>query len=190
VEVWRLALCMMIVGGCDRVMQLIEVKGGVAPDGAGGDTDARSRPVGCPADYLISLASSASYYKALAPMEWRAAAAACAMDRKTSGAETHLVVLSNDAERQEATLWMGNVEWWIGYSDLHGPENVFRWVTSEDTGGYPTNKQLPWDSDQPDATGPACAEVRTTGQLHDEACTDASSSLCECDLFADVPANR
>lgn len=186
---WRPALCLLLATGCDRVVQLIEVED-VRVDAAGTTVDARVRPVGCPAGYDISLPSSASFYKSLSKMGWRAAAAACASDRVNEGAETHLLVLSNDSEHLEAAMWMGAVEWWVGYSDLHGPDNQFRWVSAEDTGGYPVNKQLPWDSDQPDATGPACAEVRTTGQLHDEACEDVDPSLCECDAFPDVPANR
>jgi hypothetical protein len=179
----------LLATGCDRVLQLVEVKDGrVEADGT--TIDARPRPVGCPAGYDISLPSSSSFYRTLGAMQWQAAGAVCASDRTTAGAETHLIVLSNDAERSEAALSMGAVEWWIGYSDLHGPDDQFRRVTAEDTGGYPVNKQLPWDSDQPDAVGPACAEVRDTGQLHDEGCTDVDVSLCECDSFPDVPANR
>jgi hypothetical protein len=177
------------VAGCDRVLQLVELEDGrVAPDGS--TSDARPRPVGCPTSYSLSLPSSASYYRIIGKMAWRAAAAACAADRTVEGAETHLVVMSNDLERAEAAEAMGAVEWWIGYSDLHGPDDQFRWVTAEDTAGYPINKQLPWDSDQPDAIGPACAEVRDTGQFHDESCGDSDVSLCECDAFPDVPANR
>jgi hypothetical protein len=188
-HVWRLALWGLLATGCDRVLQLVEVKDGrVEADGP--TVDALIRPVGCPADYDTSLPSSASYYRKLPMMNWQAAAAACASDRMVAGAETHLIVLSNDSERAESALSMGAIEWWIGYSDLKGPDDAFRWVTAENTNGYPVNKQIPWDSDQPDAVVPACGEVRDTGQLHDASCSDLDVSLCECDAFSDVPANR
>ncbi len=100
---------------------------------------------------------------------------------------THLVVLSNQDEFDDLATRM-STDWWSGYSDLATP-GTWRWVTNEDTFGWPVQMRYPWEPDQPDAMS-QCGQIRPTGSLHDKDCTDAAAYICECDEYPDTPMNR
>lgn len=188
--------CLFALVACNQAFGLHDT---VVVNGEAGVQDASvdsprpdGEPAGCPASYDKILQQTASRYRVNVSTETFAFAAAdCAND---APGLTHLIVLSN---RQE---WLGLMttppmflfgDTWIGASDNRSRDARFRWVTDEDTAGFVVPATVavePWEPDQPDARG-QCGELRASGSLHDELCTSSANYICECDGYADNPAN-
>jgi hypothetical protein len=140
----------------------------------------------CPAPYGITVTGSMSKYRVVTtPASWPAAAADCADD----GANTHLVVLSDSAERV-ALLPHFDPFRYIGHTDRL-VEGTFRAVTDEPD-GYPaltTTQQPPWAGGEPAGRGDCAALVQANGELYDADCATAVTYVCECDAYANDPTN-
>jgi hypothetical protein len=186
---------MLSLGGCDQLFQLSHVD-----DPAAGGSDAvvdtprpDGEPTGCPSDYSIRLQTTASLYRLVLTTEnWSTAEGDCADDAPMGG--THLIILSNQQE------WLSLItmpptflfdDTWIGATARKNGGIDFQWVTAENTGGFvvpATPGSSPWESDQPSSDG-QCGELRASGSLHDEDCSNPSNYICECDGHPEVPAN-
>jgi hypothetical protein len=180
-----------LVAACDRVWGLDDLV--AQPRGDGGMADSGpdaprpdGEPMGCPASYDHILQTTASRYRVvLSHRQWVSAANDCAGD---APGLTHMLVLSNQGEHDAMLtvapalpMWLYD-DTWLGATDLVTRNSTFRWVTSEVT-GYVVPAALgtlPWEPDQPDATG-QCAQMRITGAVHDKDCTSAANYICECD---------
>ncbi|HSD86026.1 MAG TPA: C-type lectin domain-containing protein [Kofleriaceae bacterium] len=191
---WRLAV-VLALAGCDGAFGLLHV---YPPEDApaGGDTapDApRIRPDGepanCPADYTTTLVTTASRYKLVTTTaDWATAAAMCAAN--STGAHTHLMVLSAPEEWEELRAQAGTmvmVDTWIGFSD-RVTEGTFQWVTAEPNQYAQMYMMTPWEIDQPDGDGD-CGEIRmASAALHDKDCANTDPYICECDDSANDPS--
>jgi len=155
------------------------------PDAAAGDG---VLPAQCPLGYAATV--TAGVYRIVeTPATWNAARADCRDD----GAATHLVVLSNDDERAAVRLLVPTGDVWLGISDRVNT-SVWRWVTNEDTHGYPpsTVGMKPWKAGKPDngdGGDQDCVEMQPAGDWDDKRCdTDTNAYVCECDAYAEDPA--
>lgn len=176
--------------GCNSVFGLDETR--LVPPGDGGADAPRpdGEPAGCPASYDFILQTTASRYRLVtSTTPFAEAAADCADD---AAGLTHLLVLSNEAERSALITLPPKYlvdDTWIGATAPAGT-TAYRWITAEDTAGYVVPAGLgtaPWEGDQPDNPG-GCGELRAlSGSLHDEGCDSSSNYICECDGFADDP---
>jgi hypothetical protein len=161
-----------------------------APDGAPPPPpDAMPNDL-CPADY--GTFSGRRYRPVLTFLPFAVAAEDCADDRVPGSIyHTHLVVLDDDLERSFVDATFQLVVAWIGLSDIVG-EGQWRWVTLQDTMGYPP-AWGPWATNQPDDGGNAmnedCVFIANPGAvLGDADCALGLRYVCECDLFADTPS--
>jgi hypothetical protein len=182
------------LAGCDRLWGLFPTV--EQPGSVDAITIDLPPPQACPSTYAMGLPphiSTSLYRIELAkPAEWYKAADICGEENKTAGSFTHLVVLSNDSERDQLAPYVpdsGKI--WIGYSDVFA-DNQFEWVTAEDTHGYPTFGGPPWEQDDPDKLGPGCITLRSgrPATIGDTTCTDPEPFICECDGYADLPDRR
>ena len=169
---------------------------GPPSDGASGDgppipvdggTDG-ALPPGCPPQYQQV---GERWYRFAAPTirEWTVAADVCAADSALAGPGwfTHLAVISDGTEQAQLLGQIGMTQWaWIGYSDLVA-ETQFRWVTDE-----ASSANLIWLAQQPDngaGNGPQhCVRLGAVG-LDDDFCNLLQPYVCECDAYANQPAN-
>ena len=114
---------------------------------------------------------------------WLSAEDACALDG------THLIVLDSEIERNATKAFLDkNV--WIGLSD-RVTEGTFIPVTDQQT-NFPPATGVPWAAGQPDGAQPNehCVQMLvTTGELEDIPCGNGRAYICECDGFAENPAN-
>lgn len=154
----------------------------VPPDVA----DAQPPGDACPASY--SLTSGMSHYRMIATnLTWLAAAQDCADDMAIGTKHTHLVVVASDAERTQLAA-MGVVVGWVGLTDIK-TEGTYRWVTGEPT-TYPPPNGTPWAQGEPDnALGQDCVAASLAAQWQDANCGATTTSLCECDDYANDPTS-
>ena len=143
-------------------------------------------PIQCPADYAATV--TAGIYRVVdTPTTWNAARADCHDD----GPTTHLVVLSGDDERIAVRALRATGDEWLGVSDRVNT-GVWRWVTNEDTHGYPPNSGKPWKPGKPDDGDGGtqdCVEMQMNGDWDDKRCdSDTNAYVCECDTYAEDPA--
>jgi len=128
----------------------------------------------CPSNYTEL--GNRHYRLATNNTGWTAAASDCADD----GVNTHLVVISDDAELDliNSTYSTEN-EVWIGLSDLV-TDGTFLWVTVENTMGYPPASGAPWQNLGADP----CVLLKVPDGFNTRGCTLNRRSLCECDAYA------
>lgn len=144
-------------------------------------------PIACPTGYDATV--TAGIYRVVAlPATWDAARADCRKD----GPTTHLVVLGDDVERVAVrALITGDL--WLGVTD-RVTTGTWRWVTAEDTHGYPPNTvgTPPWKAGKPDNGDDGaqdCAEMQDSGLWDDKRCINEENAyVCECDGNAEVAA--
>lgn len=154
--------------------------GSASPDGV--------LPIACPTSYTATVVAGI-YRVVTTPATWEAARADCRAD----GPTTHLVVLGGDDERIAVRALLATGDVWLGVSD-RVTTGTWRWVTTEDTRGYPSNTRgtPPWKADKPDDGDDGaqdCAEMQPSGQWDDKRCTDEINAyVCECDANAEAPA--
>lgn len=142
-------------------------------------------PAGCPAPYVQLQTSATRYRVPPAPATWIDAANACAAD----GANTHLVVIGDEAERSLVQAARPGVPMWIGLSDRHVPD-AYQWVTAEPV-VYPPISGAPWDDGQPSmGVGEDCVRMNGTANFDDAGCAVVSAFACECDEYADDPTRH
>jgi hypothetical protein len=139
----------------------------------------------CPTSY-VALGSLPSRYRAEdAVNDWLSAAARCAAD----GTNTHLVVLSDPAERDALAPVMDRYRF-VGHSDAV-TEGKFVPVTDEPV-AYPAiaaKTSPPWDPGEPNDSGD-CVVMSDALALYDRDCSNEDQAfLCECDAYPDDPAN-
>ena len=159
------------------------------PDGPPPPPDAMPS-ADCPPDYGTFSGRRYRVIQTLLP--FITAAADCADDRLPGSTRyTHLVVLDDDLERSlvDATFQLPVA--WIGISDLP-VEGEWRWVTLQDTMGYPPVSG-PWAPNQPDDGGNMmnedCGFISNPGALLGDAdCALGLRAVCECDAHINVPA--
>jgi hypothetical protein len=202
-----------LLAGCDKLFSLLPVPEPAADasmiDGAVGTadvaladvsttSDAALGDLGCPLDYTITLAAnvSTSKYRYVAQsVAWGAAQADCVDDKLSpSTKHTHLAVLSSDQERGDMYFTAAGSKGavWVGLSDRI-IETQFRWVTNEDTGGYPPTNA--WLDGRPGGDGNCVIVMSSTTVLDDIGCLAAAGNelpvgfVCECDANADQPSN-
>jgi len=162
-------------------------------DGGGIDaTDDAPGPASCPPGYTT--AGAGTYRLVEHGGTWDDARADCA-DDTTGGTfthHTHLVVLSHDGERAAIRAAFAPSRLWLGVSD-RVTTFAWRWVTAEDTGGYPPGNGPPWRVGQPtngDMGRQDCVVMDEQGQWDDRPCnSDEHAYVCECDPFPEEPAN-
>jgi hypothetical protein len=146
----------------------------------------------CPSDYGTFGMNGFRYRPVLTLVPYLVAAADCADDALPgSNRYTHLVVLDDDLERSlvDATFQLPVA--WIGLSDLRS-EGLYRWVTLQDTMGYPPPSG-PWAPNQPDDGGNSmnedCIFIANPGAvLGDAECALGLRYVCECDLHMNAPS--
>jgi len=187
------ASLILLLGGCDRVFGLIPLGEPTHEVDATTTIDAPA-PTACPASYTITLppAVSTSMYRLELGLldQWDNAADDCERDSMTPGSYTHLVVLSNDRERELLNQLLPAQDMWIGLADIRF-DMEFEWVTAESTGGYPALELPPWEPLDPHRDGAGCVTIRNTdpqllGTLGDNQCVDRLTSICECDGYPDT----
>jgi hypothetical protein len=182
------------LAACDGLFGLDHLETKPLVDSASSQIDVVA--TSCPQDYDKTLPGSRSRYRIVSELkQWPAAADDCADDLT---GQTHLIVVSNqgelDAMRGLASVFLPD-DTWVGASSIRHGNNMYVWVTDEDTGGFiipAVIGQSPWESDQPDA-GVGVIEMRglndpAPGALHDEAPDSKSLSICECDGRANIEA--
>ncbi len=187
----RFLLALTVVAGCDKIFALEPVELPADEPRLDAAFDAPrpdGEPTGCPAAYNVRLRSTASLYlRVFEHLSWSSARTTCASDSSPAGSRTHLVVLSNDAERAELQPLLTEINW-IGLTDSV-TSKTFRWITDENTAGYVTaGSGAPWAPGEPDGSG-NCVWIDPGGALHDKSCAGGASYICECDARAENPAN-
>lgn len=163
--------------------------GGTGADGATKDagddaTTIDAAPIeGCPVSYDLTVTGSTSRYRKVdTTASWASAAMDCGDDLAT-GPYTHLVVLSNPAERTALDALFDR-ERHVGHSDIQ-TEDVWLPITVEPN-VYPeiqSRQAPPWAGGEPNDSG-NCAVMDANLELRDRDCTnEAQAYLCECDAY-------
>jgi len=193
-----LATSLVVCTGCTAIFGLEEPVRRVSDGGViDGVPDARPRdaravdapPVDaplldglvCPVGYAAISGSTSKYRIDNNNETWDAAEADCESDGQ------HLIVVSNETERA-ALVGLTAGSTWIGLSD-RATEGTFRWVTDEDTGGYPPATGTPWAAGEPSADTVASDCTLQSTTWNDAPCTLNREYVCECDGYAANPAH-
>jgi hypothetical protein len=179
----------VLVAGCSFEPGSFDEPGTADEEPAGEQPDASvATAATCPASYTLTLAGSSSRYRVVnTEAPWPEAVAACAADQSAAFVP-HLVVLSDDAER-EALLPMVASEIWVGLSNRRTSDGSFQWVTTERAAPLP--RMAPWEPDDPDLDEVGCADLDgESGLLSDDECESERAYVCECDQFANDPSRN
>ena len=172
--VWPLAILAVLASGCDLVLSL-DRSGETPPD-----TVPR---ITCPDTYD---AIDSGFYRVVADSTrpWLDAEHDCESDSLSTAITgfTHLVVLSNDTERQKVgALAQLQADAYVGLSDRKA-DSIFLWVSKEGSTYGQVLLFPPWATGQPDGNGD-CVVMRNDNSFDDVDCSVGRQYICECDQF-------
>lgn len=178
-------LLALTLGGCHLVFDVAPPT--PLPPDARFDPDI---PLDCPATYAsIATASTRSRYRLSSGSSgWTPARQDCADDQQgdptLNKGYTHALVLSNDMERSGVFVhYQPMEEVWVGMSKVNR-NDMFMWLTDEDTEGYPQFGTQAWAPNEPGAG--QCVSMLgtlepTPSALRVRACSGGIAIICECD---------
>lgn len=191
----RPILVLVVTGGCRQLFGLDELAEPAATDDASGPGDADAAAadsardggdeVGCPATYTLAIPSSTSSYRHVTnqAVPFTSASSRCVAD----GINTHLIVLSDQAELTEINAATTGSVRWVGLSD-RVTDTIYLPVSTE-TPGFPPDTGPPWASGEPMVSDNDCVSLTADGTLIPISCGNGRNFICECDTFPNDPTH-
>jgi hypothetical protein len=192
---------LLLAGGCRQLLGLEDPSAAPPPGEDAPPSSPDAAPDAqwlCPSEYVA--VGSSHYHFVETRARWLEAVQLCADDHPGGSPFTHLVVIGNDAERQDLLPLRSptNDAYWIGLTDL-AVTGKWQWVTTEPTNGYPGASGAPWSVNQP--MNGDCAVIvgpmyglGENGMFYSDYCKPPATVnlpfICECDGYADDPTRH